>query len=263
MGGDNDIADRRLRHVTGIPVRIRLHPCPAAGPVENTDGFAKQQLGIDAGGKIGRRPQASNRQHDLGGRAADKTFGLHHALQFFIGEVGAEDIQAAVEHHGFHIQRLDLARLINNQIADFFQIKRTGHRAFYHNIAPVPLIPNPIDQPERAETVERAGNDRLGDPQHGGKTPDSVRRRHEINLQQDGGLTQGQIRLIVNDLRRGYTMPEPQGLRGRQLCRQAVTLPVVVLPFSFNRAKNSRTIPHKQNRRTAQIRKIARRGGVC
>jgi len=41
-----------------------------------------------------------------------------------------------------------------------------------------------------------------------------------------------------------------------------VTLPVVVPLFSFNGGENSRTNPHKRNRRAAQIRKIARHGGI-
>lgn len=147
VSGRDDITNGRFRHVTRITIRIRLHPGPAVRPVENAQGLAEQQFGIDTGDKVRRGPQADDRYHDLCGRSADETIGLHRPLQFFVGEIGAEDIQAAVEHHGVHVQRLDMTGLINNQIPEFFQIKRTCDGALYHDIAPVPLIPGPVNQP--------------------------------------------------------------------------------------------------------------------
>ncbi len=80
-----------------------------------------------------------------------------------------------------------------DEIAEFFEIKRTGNRALDNDIAAISRVALTLHKMQAAQTVERTGDHRLCYTKRGRKGTHVVRRRYEVDVQQDGKLPKREI----------------------------------------------------------------------
>ena len=85
---------------------------------------------------------------------------------------------------------------------------------FNDHVAPVAVVAHAVDDAHLAHRVERPRDHRLCHVESRGEPPHGVRRRHEVDMQQDCHLPHGQVGFSRFHLLQRNLVPEAERLRG-------------------------------------------------
>jgi hypothetical protein len=99
-----------------------------------------------------------------------------------------------------------------SSVAEPLHRERALRRALDHDIAAVRLVTPARDQLELTHGIERARDHGFRHLQLGGKSAHSMRRRLQINCEQDRELARRKVRLAVGDEREGEVLQQLEGL---------------------------------------------------